>query len=92
MAATDIITDDIVERGARALNLEAGRLRGLAFEDDWETISEGDKGGWRLCMRAALTAVLGNIEHRIANEQVRLLRANGVCPTCGAEPGANLMD
>ena len=86
----NIITDDIVERAARALNLEAGRLRGLAFEDDWETISEGDKGGWRLCARAALDAVQGNIEQRIANDQVKQMSDNGVCPTCGLEP--NPMD
>lgn len=88
----DIITDAIVERGARALNLEAGRLRGLAFEDDWDKITEGERGGWRLCFRKALEAVQGNIEQRIANDQVRRLRDNGICPTCGHEPAGNLMD
>lgn len=58
---TSVITDEIVEKAARALNLEAGRLRGLAFEDDWERISEGDRGGWRLCARAALEAVIGDL-------------------------------
>jgi hypothetical protein len=52
-----MIPDEIVEKAARALNLEAGRLRGLAFEDDWETITEGERGAWRLCARAALEAV-----------------------------------
>ena len=93
MAEADtIITDDIVERAARALNLEAGRLRGLTFVDDWETLSEGDKGGWRLCARKALEAVQGNLEQQIATWQVRRLRDNGICPTCGHEPAANLMD
>ena len=54
---TDIITDEMVEKAARALNLKAGELRGLAFEDDWETITEGERGGWRMCARAALEAV-----------------------------------
>lgn len=46
----------LVERVARALNLEAGRQRGLAFEDDWETLTEQERGGWRLCARAGLEA------------------------------------
>lgn len=52
-----MITDEIVEKAARALNYEAGRLRGLTFTDDWETITEGERGSWRLCARAALEAV-----------------------------------
>ena len=55
-----MIPDEIVETAARALNLEAGRLRGLAFEDDWETITEGERGAWRLCARKALEAVEGD--------------------------------
>ena len=56
-----MIPDEIVEKAARALNLEAGRLRGLTFEDDWESITEGERGGWRLCARAALEAVEGEL-------------------------------
>lgn len=52
-----MIPDKVVERAARALNLEAGRLRGLTYKDDWDTITEGERGGWRLCARAALEAV-----------------------------------
>jgi hypothetical protein len=51
------ITDEIVEKAGRAMNLEAGRLRGLAFEDDWNEITEGERGQWRCVARAALEAV-----------------------------------
>lgn len=50
------VTDEMVERAARAANLDAGRQRGLAFEDDWQTITEQERGGWRLVARAALVA------------------------------------
>jgi hypothetical protein len=49
------MTDKMVERAARAANLEAGRQRGLAFEDDWNTLTEQERGGWRLVARATLT-------------------------------------
>jgi uncharacterized Zn finger protein (UPF0148 family) len=52
------VTDEMVERAARAANLDAGRQRGLAFEDDWEDITEQERGGWRQVARAALTAAL----------------------------------
>lgn len=52
-----VITDEIVECGARAANLEAGRQRGLAFEDDWDTLTEQERGGWRLVIRASLEAI-----------------------------------
>lgn len=55
------ITDAVVEKAARALNLEAGRLRGFTFEDDWEKITEGERGQWRCCARAALEAVKGDL-------------------------------
>lgn len=51
-----VIAEEIVECAARAANLEAGRQRGLAFEDDWHTLTEQERGGWRLVARAALTA------------------------------------
>ena len=51
------ITDHLVEAAARAANLEAGRQRGLTFEDDWGTLTEQERGGWRLLMRRALEAV-----------------------------------
>jgi hypothetical protein len=66
-----IINDETVERAARALNLEAGRLRGLAFEDDWETLTETERGGWRLCARKALEAVQ------------EALQDGRNCPICG---------
>ena len=48
--------EELVEAVARALNFEAGRQRGLTFEDDWDTLTEQERGGWRLCARAALHA------------------------------------
>ena len=64
-----MIPDDIVEKAARALNLEAGRLRGLTMDDDWETITEGERGGWRLCARAALESVEGDFLLWLAQEE-----------------------
>ena len=52
------ITDELVEAGARAANLEAGRQRGFTFEDDWGTLTEQERGGWRLVARAVLDAAL----------------------------------
>lgn len=48
----------MVELAARAMNLEAGRQRGMAFDDDWDEITEQERGGWRLCARAGLAAAL----------------------------------
>ena len=64
-----MIPDEIVETAARALNLEAGRLRGLTMDDDWETITEGERGGWRLCARAALESVEGDFLLWVAQNQ-----------------------
>lgn len=49
--------NESVERVARALNLEAGRQRGLTLEDDWDDLTEQERGGWRLCARAAIDAL-----------------------------------
>lgn len=38
-------------------------------------------------MKVALESVEATFEQKVANEQVRLLRQEGVCPTCGAESG-----
>lgn len=51
------ISDETIEIAAVALNLEAGRQRGLALEDDWHTITEQERGGWRLCARSALMSL-----------------------------------
>jgi hypothetical protein len=56
--ATLRFDEAMTERAARAMNLEAGRLRGLAFEDDWDEITETERGGWRLCARSGLVAAL----------------------------------
>jgi hypothetical protein len=64
-----MIPDEIVEKAARALNLEAGRLRGLTMEDDWDSITEGERGGWRLCARKALEAVEGDFVLWAAQER-----------------------
>ena len=53
-----IIPDEQVEAAARACNLEAGRQRGFTFKDDWHTLTEQERGGWRLVARAALEAAL----------------------------------
>lgn len=50
--------EETVEKMARALNLTAGQLRGLAFKDDWEEITEQERDGWRLCASAAYDALL----------------------------------
>ena len=56
----NLTVDDVcVETAARALNLDAGRQRGLTVEDDWDTLTEQERGGWRQCARAALWAVTG---------------------------------
>lgn len=47
----------VVERVARSLNLEAGRQRGLTDVDDWHTLTEQERGGWRRCARAAVAAM-----------------------------------
>lgn len=52
------ISDDVIEIAARAANLEAGRQRGFTFEDDWGTLTEQERGGWRLVARAVLAAAL----------------------------------
>lgn len=54
-ATADDVTDALVDKHARAMNLEAGRQRGLTFEDDWDTLTEQERGGWRLVARSALT-------------------------------------
>jgi hypothetical protein len=58
VAVDALLSDEAIERAARAMNLDAGRQRGLAFEDDWDEITEQERGGWRLCARAALSAAL----------------------------------
>ena len=44
---------------ARALNVEAGRQMGLVVEDDWETITDREREGWRTCAAAAQAALDG---------------------------------
>lgn len=66
--ALDTVIDEIVEKTARALNLEAGRLRGLAFEDDWETLTETERGGWRLCARGGLRAALKTVDEHLRDD------------------------
>lgn len=51
------VTDAVVERAARAANLEAGRQRGLATVDDWDYLTEQERGGWRLVARAVINAI-----------------------------------
>jgi hypothetical protein len=53
------LNDATIERAARAMNLEAGRQRGLAFEKDWDDLTEQERGDWRLCARAGLVAGVG---------------------------------
>ena len=50
--------DTLVETCARAANLEASKQRGLPsrFEDDWETLTEQERGGWRHIAYAVLEA------------------------------------
>lgn len=57
-ALTDEQRDALADRIARAANLSAGQQRGLAgWEDDWDTITEQERGGWRILARACVEAV-----------------------------------
>lgn len=46
--APDAVSEDAVERVARALNAEACRQRGLNDPDDWSIVTEQERGAWRL--------------------------------------------
>jgi hypothetical protein len=50
--------------------------------DAFDKYEYTDRGG---AIRSALTAVLGTLEQKFENEQVRRLREDGRCPCCGAE-------
>jgi hypothetical protein len=47
----------------------------------------GDEVNEHDAMRHALESIEGNIEQKIANEQVRQMNKTGVCPNCGSETG-----
>lgn len=51
------ITEDLLIEIARGMNLEAGRQRGLTEEDDWDTITEQERGAWLLMAKAAVAAM-----------------------------------
>jgi hypothetical protein len=50
--------EEQVEKLARELNLEAGRQRGWTDVDDWEYITEQERGGWRNMAKTAIAALL----------------------------------
>lgn len=55
---------------ARAANHEAGRQRGLTDRDDWEEITEQERGGWLLLAGAVLDALFagGGEEYRVVDK------------------------
>ena len=61
IAQMEAENDAAMEAMARAMNLEAGRQRGLTFEDDWHKLTEQERGGWRLCARAAAKALAAHM-------------------------------
>ena len=57
-AMTEDQREELVDRIARAANLSAGQQRGLAgWEDDWDIITEQERGGWRILARACVEAM-----------------------------------
>lgn len=54
------VTDEMVEAGAKAANLEAFRQRWpqIGHADDWGDITEQERSGWLHVARACLTAAL----------------------------------
>lgn len=60
VAVDSMLSQEYEETAARALSLK------LTDEDNWETLPEQERAGWRQCARAALRAVVSAVSPETA--------------------------